>query len=1234
MRQNSRLLTVFSWLTIAVLCATAFFGSVQPARAQSSATRADAVVLVNSASPAYSDFQTLVQPYLDQFGVPYHIIDVSTTPVPADLSTYALIIIGHGRIDTSGTLLDSAEQQSISGAVNLGTGLVNFDSVLVNGTTPYYGYVQSIFGFGYTSASSSYSVQVNSNAAVGAYILADQSTNQVYNTLEPFTPTGVTLPANASALLSVGGQPLLVARNYGQGRAIQWTSIDWIRRYVWGPLRGWDDMVWRSLVWAARKPFVLQGMPSFVTLRVDDVDGPFGWLPITTQSGFRPWLGIFMDTIVDVPTLKQVVDTGNATVSIHSRASYDWFYFDHISVSNWPDATVAKNFADGTAWHTQNQIPISKYVVPHYYEFGTNVFGGLRDWGVEFIGTPTLPGDEYGGMCLIGKPYRLTNTDCYSADNNPFYYADFLQVPGHPEFNGQFFNVLTEIRGEPAYEWAPDNDVTSTINRGVTHLSRAIQGMDLATLFTHETYIQGITTSNWDAIMSGLAAALQPYNPEFVTMDYAAQYVRAVYTSNISDSVINSSSGLLETTLTGSTDMATRFMLFSEANGQIQRSSVYVPVFSGSTVVVVDPQSPPPLPTATPTVSPTATPVSATPTPTLTPLPSFTPTPTVTGVIPSPTATNTGLPPTLTPTSATSTPLPSPTPTTSAGTPIRINLYEDNHQDPVLATTTDSGALSATDNQWTEFLYQPRGYPGIFAATSEQPPLMRFYATIPSGTYTLVANLYRHANLRYFWGYSASTPQSNSYDVTTGTGGSFTEFTLGTVTVNNNLLEIYVNRADYLPGASTYPYYGWSYIRLIPLSVPTATSTPQPPTATSIPLPTATLTPLPPTATSTPTPAPTFTPLPVATNTPLPTATNTPLPTATNTPLPTATNTPLPTATNTPLPTATNTPLPTATNTPLPTATDTPIPPTATNTPLPTSTNTPLPTATNTPLPTATNMPLPTATNTPIPPTPTNTPLPTATNKPIPPTATYTPLPTSTNTPLPTATNTPLPTATNTPIPPTATNTPLPTATNTPLPTATNTPLPTETDTPIPPTATNTPLPTATNTPLPTATNTPLPSPTPTATQSPIRFDVWADANQEPILTTTNNVADLIATDNLWTEFLYEPRGYPGVFASYNEQPPVERFYASVPDGTYTFYAGLYFHANLRYYWGFSASSPETNSFEVRKGTRGTFNEYNLGTVTVTNGVFQIYVDRGDFINGNGSYPFYGWAWIRLAPLP
>src|SRR5665213_968795 len=178
------------------------------------------------------------------------------------------------------------------------------------------------------------------------------------------------------------------------------------------------------------------------------------------------------------------------------------------------------------------------------------------------------------------------------------------------------------------------------------------------------------------------------------------------------------------------------------------------------------------------------------------------------------------------------------------------------------------------------------------------------------------------------------------------------------------------------------------------------------------------------------------------------------VPTATNTPVPpTAT----PTHTNTPVrPTATFTF--TSTHTSIPTNTFTftsTVTSTATLTKTSTPTNTDTFTSTNTSVP-ATSTPTFASTNTSVPATNTPSATPTYTGSPVPPTATFTFTNTSvppTATPSPTATNSFTATKTPTSIPPTST----PTLTPTWTATFTHTPVPTATDTPEPPTATNTP---------------------------------------------------------------------------------------------------------------------------------------------------------------------------------
>ena len=92
------------------------------------------------------------------------------------------------------------------------------------------------------------------------------------------------------------------------------------------------------------------------------------------------------------------------------------------------------------------------------------------------------------------------------------------------------------------------------------------------------------------------------------------------------------------------------------------------------------------------------------------------------------------------------------------------------------------------------------------------------------------------------------------------------------------------------------------------------------------------------------------------------------------------------------------------------------------------------------------------------------------------------------------------------------------------------------------------------------------------------------------------------------------------------------RFHGAVPDGEYELWGHLFWSHNLRYYWGTTAANPEEFSLDVTSGNTGDFDDYSLGTVTVTGGEFEMFVQNADPVDGGNDYPFFGWAWIRLVP--
>ena len=103
---------------------------------------------------------------------------------------------------------------------------------------------------------------------------------------------------------------------------------------------------------------------------------------------------------------------------------------------------------------------------------------------------------------------------------------------------------------------------------------------------------------------------------------------------------------------------------------------------------------------------------------------------------------------------------------TSGG--VRINCWEDDHQDPVLVTTENASDLVEDDGLWTEFLYTTgRDYPTILAGADEEDyglPVMRFYADgIPNGEYEILANLYTSGtgrDMRYYYGFTSADPKA------------------------------------------------------------------------------------------------------------------------------------------------------------------------------------------------------------------------------------------------------------------------------------------------------------------------------------------------------------------------------------------------------------------------------------------------------------------------------------------
>jgi hypothetical protein len=565
----------------------------------------NAYLLVNSFSPGCAEGRERVLPFLEHFGVPYDPIDLVHDPLPTDLADRPLIILAHPQLDDAGWRTGKNAPACLRDALRAGAGLVSFDPLLSAQLLKAPEPQRTVYN----------GVEI---ARTGHPITALHEPGQAFVFGQPIQAA----EAPGEPLLTAGDITFLGAASLEKGRLVTWSSTAWMDTRSLGPFCGMDDLFWRGLVWAARKPFFLRGLPPLVTMRVDDVAGrgglwgetPLYWVEDCLRLGWKPWLGLFIynNSPETVRQLQAFTAAGQVTVFPHAfgrpnRAPEDNFYYDpngislradtydefiyfnHQGQSPWTDSEAERGLRAVDRWFADRaSLPISRVALPHWYEMGANTVQHIADrWSCDMVGKPMdidLPLAPGVGWLPLG-PFRRFEPPGesfpFTADRRgkkPVYYADFLQWQGRG-----FFNSLTEIRDDAGYEWAPDNAVEAAIARGVRQIRRALNGMALASLFTHETdYIYKIRPENWRAIMEGITREIAAAGPRLVTLDEGQAVLRATKTSRL-EQVSCSTTGEVKGRFTGRADCPTTFTRYE--TDSLTGYLVDVPAFEGQVEV-------------------------------------------------------------------------------------------------------------------------------------------------------------------------------------------------------------------------------------------------------------------------------------------------------------------------------------------------------------------------------------------------------------------------------------------------------------------------------------------------------------------------------------------------------------------------------------------------------------------------------------------------------------------------
>jgi len=540
----------------------------------------NALVLVNSTSADYLNYIHYLKPYLDQFGIPYKVIDLKTIPYNSvNFNNYSVIIPGHNVIlnDTD----YPAYVNQLAEAIHNGVGICSFDARMFD-------FKSKLAVISSTASQYVNSLTVTNNSH---YITDYHDVNESIGLKTFWTVTQRSRLINSTPLVYAGASVLLEAGTYGRGKMVRWNSSGWMKYSIKGPVFGMDDLVWKGIVWAARKPFVMQGMPPLITVQVDDTNGnmssggtPYYWIGVFNKYGWKPYADLFIDDMnaTAIASIKQYVLNGNATVFSQAFSYNSFIYYPNPETKPFSDAQVKINCDRVKNWYTANGIPMSKWATFHFDAWGHNCIQYLLDWGCEFISVINkgdVPRNK--ATWLQAGPYKLY--DGYSAsdeENYPLYYEDWLQVVGCPDLSNRLFQCYVEIRDIAGYEWAPNNDIAGSISRGVKWLKRCMNSMVQAKLLTHESdYIQYIIPENFDPIVKGVTEGIACYNPIYVTIDEQCKYIRAKHNLKLAE--VTNKGNNVTISYYGNNDMETKCYKFTEHNGIISSALVNIPQSNG-----------------------------------------------------------------------------------------------------------------------------------------------------------------------------------------------------------------------------------------------------------------------------------------------------------------------------------------------------------------------------------------------------------------------------------------------------------------------------------------------------------------------------------------------------------------------------------------------------------------------------------------------------------------------------
>ena len=376
--------------------------------------------------------------------------------------------------------------------------------------------------------------------------------------------------------------PAALAGRWGQGRAVQWT----VNPRLWqagalGHLGGLDDVFCRSLLWVARKPFVANMVPPFLTMSFDDCSGrqDFGYLDVAVQHGYRPLASLFIDDVRDkhLPLLRGMVLAGEILVNTHAMSYYDLQLYD-FGVGEHSDAALQERFARDDVFYQRLGVPCAKTMRDHWGELGVRSLPYLKARGRVYINTPILIGQHKADQ--IGPPYgsgywpynsTLCFYDALPDDNDFRVFGAFYERQ-----QTDFLTGATQLLQE-----SPVNDVAKAAEQAAFRIRHGLGNTFYADVLTHEHKFSVLKLEEWDRILGRADQLTGRFEKIYASHDTIARYLTDKDQTWIARAERSGAGGRCE--LRGHAVAPLRLSVFMDVDEGVERRYVEAPAFDGET---------------------------------------------------------------------------------------------------------------------------------------------------------------------------------------------------------------------------------------------------------------------------------------------------------------------------------------------------------------------------------------------------------------------------------------------------------------------------------------------------------------------------------------------------------------------------------------------------------------------------------------------------------------------------